>query len=148
MPDHWRDETNPIARRRQTAVEAGRLGRRGAVRRIVGRHRGASVQATFRVVSGRPLRASESLQWLRGRWPVPEAIGRSARRACWLVAGSAVFHPPRLPGISARRRREDARRDPARNCATRTDDCPFGTRKPAMSDPRRYCLPNVLVEDD
>jgi kanamycin kinase len=93
----------------------------------------------------------DRLQWLRGRWPVPEAIGFFHEMGDdWLVTRELRGVPIHLafqgsqPGAVAKTLGEILRG----LHATRTDDCPFGTRKPGnVLIHGDYCLPNVLVED-
>jgi len=93
----------------------------------------------------------DRLQWLRGRWPVPEAIGLFHEKGDdWLVTRGVGGVPIHLasqgwePGRVATMLGEILRG----LHATQADDCPFGTRKLGnVLIHGDYCLPNVLIED-
>jgi aminoglycoside phosphotransferase len=93
----------------------------------------------------------DRLEWLAGRWPVPEAIGFFHEQGDdWLVTrglrgvpmydASVGWKPERVAATLGTILRDLH--------ATEASDCPFGLRKPGhVLVHGDYCLPNVLVED-
>ena len=117
----------------------------GTVWRLEAESRTVYVKRAARLAGER-----DRLQWLRGRWPVPEPIGLfHAFGDDWLlthaVAGvplsdkSVAWSPPRMAAFMGETLRSLH--------AVDSTGCPFGTAGPghvlAHGD---YCMPNVLIE--
>jgi aminoglycoside phosphotransferase len=93
----------------------------------------------------------DRLEWLAGRWPVPELVGFFHEMGDdWLVTREVPGHPMSDPASKA---------EPAKVArvlgeilrqlhATDARDCPFGVKRHGhVLIHGDYCLPNVLVDD-
>ena len=93
----------------------------------------------------------DRLEWLAGRWPVPEVVAFARENGDeWLVtrgvAGVPMYHPAvGWPAEHVARRYGEILRGLH---AADARDCPFGIRKMGnVLIHGDYALPNVLVED-
>ena len=92
----------------------------------------------------------DRLEWLRGRWPVPQLVGLFREPGDdWMVTRAVEGVPIYDPSIAwpperAARKLGDILRVLH---ATDAPDCPFGVKKPGhILVHGDYCLPNVLVK--
>jgi len=118
----------------------------GTVWRLSGRHGDVFVKRAARLDAER-----DRLEWLAGRWPVPQVIGLfQASGDDWLLTralqGVPMYHPS--VGWSPERVAASLGEILRGLHATEAGDCPFGVRKRGhVLIHGDYCLPNVLVHD-
>ena len=118
----------------------------GTVWRLSWRHGDVFVKRAARLDAER-----DRLEWLAGRWPVPQVIGLfQASGDDWLLTralqGVPMYHPS--VGWSPERVAASLGEILRGLHATEAGDCPFGVRKRGhVLIHGDYCLPNVLVHD-
>lgn len=93
----------------------------------------------------------ERLEWLAGRWPVPEVFGFFHEMGDdWLVTREVPGVPMHDPSVGWQPERVASTLGEILRGLHLTDaaDCPFGLKKPGnVLIHGDYCLPNVLVRD-
>lgn len=93
----------------------------------------------------------DRLDWLNGRWPVPEIVGFfQASGDDWLVTRALVGVPMFHPSVGWPPEEVAAALGQILRGLHAIDasDCPFGARKPGhVLVHGDFCLPNVLVHD-